>query len=274
MVKKKMKKVLAGLLATSVVMSMATVVYADDEPYTVTLVLKGSQQPDEERIEEKINEVLEKELNARLDLVVLPWASADQQMQLMLAGDEKIDMFYDDGTNAVRYMNSGQIIDMTDLVNKYGKNVKELYGDEVLQYNTVDGFMYGTPNQIERGSIPAVYMRKDLVEKYNIDTSAIHEPKDMEKVFETVQAGEPDMTMLYSANEDSPVTRLFGGDNLSDGNFLGVLMDQENNTTIENFYATDWYKETTTMLHDWYNKGYISKDAGTDTENWRSVFKA
>lgn len=89
MVKKKMKKVLAGLLATSVVMSMATVVYADDEPYTVTLVLKGSQQPDEERIEEKINEVLEKELNARLDLVVLPWASADQQMQLMLAGDEK-----------------------------------------------------------------------------------------------------------------------------------------------------------------------------------------
>lgn len=274
MVKKKMKKVLAGLLATSVVMSMATVVYADDEPYTVTLVLKGSQQPDEERIEEKINEVLEKELNARLDLVVLPWASADQQMQLMLAGDEKIDMFYDDGTNAVRYMNSGQIIDMTDLVNTYGKNVKELYGDEVLQYNTVDGFMYGTPNQIERGSIPAVYMRKDLVEKYNIDTSAIHEPKDMEKVFETVQAGESDMTMLYSANEDSPVTRLFGGDNLSDGNFLGVLMDQENNTTIENFYATDWYKETTTMLHDWYNKGYISKDAGTDTENWRSVFKA
>ena len=36
------------------------------------------------------------------------------------------------------------------------------------------------------------------------------------------------MTMLFSINEgDTPLTRLFGGDPLSDANFLGVLMDQE-----------------------------------------------
>ena len=28
------------------------------------------------------------------------------------------------------------------------------------------------------------------------------------------------------------------------------------------------------MLYDWYKKGYISQDAGTSTENWRTVFKA
>lgn len=51
-------------------------------------------------------------------------------------------------------------------------------------------------------------MRKDLVEKYNINTDEIKEPKDMEKVFETVQAGEPDMTMLYSTNSgDTPLGR-------------------------------------------------------------------
>ena len=65
-----------------------------------------------------------------------------------------------------------------------------------------------------------------------------------------------------------------GGDPLSDANYLGVLMDQENDTTITNFFASDWYKDTTTMLYDWYQKGYISKDAGTDTENWRTVCKA
>ena len=37
------------------------------------MVLQGSQQQDEERIEEKINEILEPELNAKLDIVVLPW---------------------------------------------------------------------------------------------------------------------------------------------------------------------------------------------------------
>lgn len=282
------KKIVAAVLTAAMVLSLAAcgggsgsegkkTASGEDgkEPYTVTMVLQGSQPADEERIEGKINEILEKEVNANLDIVVLPWASATQQLQLMLAGDEKIDCFYTNATNAIQYMHSGQIMDMSELVDKYGKNLKDIYGEEVLNSNTVDGFMYGVPNQIERGSIPAVFMRKDLVEKYNIDTSTIKEPKDMESVFETVKAGEPDMTMLFSINEgDTPATRLFGGDPLSDANYLGVLMDQENDTTITNFFASDWYKETTSMLYDWYQKGYISKDAGTDTENWRTVCKA
>ena len=248
---------------------------AGGEPYTVTMVLNGTQQPDEERIEQKVNEILEKELNARLDLVVLPWASATQQLQLMLAGDEKIDVFYTNATNAVQYMHSGQIMDMSDLISQYGTNLKDIFGEDVLKSNSVEGFLYGVPTQIERGSIPAIFMRKDLVEKYNIDTASIKEPKDLEAVYETVKAGEPDMTMLFSINEgDTPLSRVNGCDALADSNVFGALLDPENSTTIENFYASDWYKDTATMLYDWYKKGYINQDAGTNTENWRTVFKA
>ena len=283
------KRILAAMLTLSMVVSMTACGNSEaggskdsaknngngDEPYTVTMVLNGSTQPDEERIEQKINEILEPELNANLDIVVLPWASASQQLQLMLSGDEKIDVFYTQATNAVQYMNAGQIIDMSELIDKYGTNIKQIYGEDIAKINQIEGFVYGVPNQIERGSIPAVFMRKDLVEKYNIDISQIKEPKDLESVFATVKAGEPDMTMLYSINDgDTPVTRLFRGDNLSDNNYLGVLMDQTNSTKVENFFATDWFKDTTTMLHNWYQKGYISQDAGTNTENWRTVCKA
>lgn len=228
---------------------------AGGEPYTVTMVLNGTQQPDEERIEAKVNEILEKELNARLDLVVLPWASASQQLQLMLAGDEKIDIFYTNATSAVQYMHSGQIMDMAGLIDQYGTNLKGIFGEDTLKGNSVDGFVYGVPTQIERGSIPAIFMRKDLVEKYGIDTSAIKEPKDLEPVFEKVQAGEPDMTMLFSINEgDTPIARMSSIEGLADSNTLGALMDPENSTTIENFYASDWYRDTTTMLYDWYKR--------------------
>ena len=283
------KRILAAMLTLSMVVSMTACGNSEaggskdsaknngngDEPYTVTMVLNGSTQPDEERIEQKINEILEPELNANLDIVVLPWASASQQLQLMLSGDEKIDVFYTQATNAVQYMNAGQIIDMSELIDKYGINIKQIYGEDIAKINQIEGFVYGVPNQIERGSIPAIFMRKDLVEKYNIDTTQIKEPKDLESVFETVKAGEPDMTMLYSINDgDTPVTRLFRGDTLSDNNYLGVLMDQTNSTKLENFFATDWFKDTTTMLYNWYQKGYISQDAGTNTENWRTVCKA
>ena len=283
------KRILVAMLTLSMVVSMTACGNSEaggskdsaknngngDEPYTVTMVLNGSTQPDEERIEQKINEILEPELNANLDIVVLPWASASQQLQLMLSGDEKIDVFYTQATNAVQYMNAGQIIDMSELIDKYGTNIKQIYGEDIAKINQIEGFVYGVPNQIERGSIPAIFMRKDLVEKYNIDISQIKEPKDLESVFATVKAGEPDMTMLYSINDgDTPVTRLFRGDNLSDNNYLGVLMDQTNSTKLENFFATDWFKDTTTMLYNWYQKGYISQDAGTNTENWRTVCKA
>ena len=283
------KRILAAMLTLSMVVSMTACGNSEaggskdsaknngngDEPYTVTMVLNGSTQPDEERIEQKINEILEPELNANLDIVVLPWASASQQLQLMLSGDEKIDVFYTQATNAVQYMNAGQIIDMSELIDKYGTNIKQIYGEDIAKINQIEGFVYGVPNQIERGSIPAIFMRKDLVEKYNIDTTQIKEPKDLESVFETVKAGEPDMTMLYSSSEsDAPLTRLFRGDTLSDSNYLGVLMDQTNSTKLENFFATDWFKDTTTMLYNWYQKGYISQDAGTNTENWRTVCKA
>ena len=283
------KRILAAMLTLSMVVSMTACGNSEaggskdsaknngngDEPYTVTMVLNGSTQPDEERIEQKINEILEPELNANIDIVVLPWASASQQLQLMLSGDEKIDVFYTQATNAVQYMNAGQIVDMSELIDKYGTNIKQIYGEDIAKINQIEGFVYGVPNQIERGSIPAIFMRKDLVEKYNIDTTQIKEPKDLESVFETVKAGEPDMTMLYSSSEsDAPLTRLFRGDTLSDSNYLGVLMDQTNSTKLENFFATDWFKDTTTMLHNWYQKGYISQDAGTNTENWRTVCKA
>ena len=210
------KKVLAGILAATMAFSMAacgsTGSSSDSgssaaststakteekgEPYTVTMVLQGTTQPDEERIEEKINEILEPELNAKLDIVVLPWASASQQLQLMLSGDEKIDLLYTGAATAIQYMHSGQIMDMSDLLDKYGTNLKIFLGEDVIKSNQVGGFVYGVPTQIERGSIPAVFMRKDLVEKYNINTDEIKEPKDMEKVFETVRAGEPGMSMV------------------------------------------------------------------------------
>ena len=288
------KKVLAGILAATMVFSLAACgstgsdsdsgssaasgstakTEEEGEPYTVTMVLQGTTQPDEERIEEKINEILEPELNAKLDIVVLPWASASQQLKLMLSGDEKIDLLYTSASTAVQYMQSGQIMDMSELIDKYGTNLKDIYGEDIAKTNQVGGFVYGVPGQIERGSIPAIFMRKDLVEKYNINTDEIKEPKDMEKVFEIVQAGEPDMTMLFSCNGgDTPMGRLFRGDGLGDNN-TGVLMDQTNSTTVENYFATDWFKDTASMLYDWYQKGYISKDAGTNTESWRTVVKA
>lgn len=97
------KKVLAGVLATVMTFSMAacgdtgvasnsSAKSGDDssenggDPYTVTLVLQGSTQPDEERIEKKINEILEPELNANLILTLVFQRRCLKLLRLMALG--------------------------------------------------------------------------------------------------------------------------------------------------------------------------------------------
>lgn len=247
----------------------------DEEPYTVTMVFTGTQQRDEERIEERINEILQPAINMNLDIVVLPWGSSIQQLQLMLAGDEKIDCFYTDSTHALQYMNNGQIINVSELLDKHGDNLKELFGEN-LKTLTVGDFTFGIPVYFQEASVPGIFMRKDLVEKYNIDTSKIKTPEDLEEVFATVKAGEPDMDMLFSnGSTNGPLYRL--GFSAYDplGTGMGVLMDPTSgDTTVTNLYESDWYMDTAKMLYGWYQKGYINKDAATESESWSSLFKA
>ena len=61
-------------------------------------------------------------------------------------------------------------------------------------------------------------------------------------------------------------------DTLTDG--FGVLMNHGQETTVENYYATEEYKDFVTTMYDWQQKGYLSKDAATSTEGVENQVKA
>lgn len=59
---------------------------------------------------------------------------------------------------------------------------------------------------------------------------------------------------------------------MTDG--FGVLMNHGQETTVENYYATEEYKDFVTTMYDWQQKGYLSKDAATTTEGVENQVKA
>ena len=61
-------------------------------------------------------------------------------------------------------------------------------------------------------------------------------------------------------------------DTLTDG--FGVLMNHGQETTVENYYATEEYKDFVTTMYDWQQKGYLSKDAATSKEGVENQVKA
>ena len=65
---------------------------AQEEPYTVTMMFIGNTQDDEEKVEAAINELTMRDLNMKLDILVVPWANVNEQQKLMLSGGEKLDL--------------------------------------------------------------------------------------------------------------------------------------------------------------------------------------
>ena len=97
---------------------------APEDMYTVTMVYVGNEQADMDLVEAEMNKILAREVGAQIDIQALGWGTYQQQLQLMLSGGEKLDLVPVFLNNANSYISSGQVIDMTDLIDQYGTNIK------------------------------------------------------------------------------------------------------------------------------------------------------
>ena len=89
-----------------------------------------------------VAQILTEKTGVRLK-VDYPAASSDQKVALMIAEQNFPDIIYAKG-DAASLIEAGALIDMTDLIEEYGPNIKKLYGDEFdkLKYSKEDPSIY------------------------------------------------------------------------------------------------------------------------------------
>lgn len=244
---------------------------SSDETYTVTMAYVGDKKEDTERIEKKINEIMKKDINMEIDLEPISWGAYAETMKLILSEGEKMDIVPILVDQANSMVNAKQVIDLSEYLDKYGKNINALLGDTAKAAN-IGGYVYGVTTGREWFCQSSAIMRKDILEECQIDPSTIKTYQDLTDVFAKVKEKYPDMTMMASNNSTTPDTKYEMVDTLTDG--FGVLMNQGQETTVENYYATDEYREFVETMYDWQQKGYLSKDAATTTEGVENQVKA
>ena len=269
-----MKKLLSMLLILSLLLSIGIASVATaEEPYHATIVMTGEQQDGHDRIVAAINEILLRDLNMDIELIVLPWGSALEQKRLMLSGNEPLDIMMTSMDEALSFVANGQLNDLSELIDKYGTNIKAVFGEEGAKSSAIGSFIYGVYNNNEIGAVPAIGMRKDLVEKYNIDATAIHSLEDLEPVLAMIKEKEPSITPMHVSSDQPPVERVVMIDKLGEG--LAVLPGKGLDSTkvIPVTECEDWVNEIR-LVHSWYEKGYINQDAATSTVAFESAFRA
>ncbi|MCU6707756.1 ABC transporter substrate-binding protein [Paenibacillus sp. J5C_2022] len=245
------------------------------KPYEIVVAFYGNEQKDMQKVQDEMSKMTKEKMNATVKLMPIAISAWQQQTNLMLAGSEKIDlMFTSSGFGYSSQVAKGQLLPLNDLLEKHGAGITDALEPFQLAAARLNGENYGVPAIKDMASDYGILMRKDLVDKYEIDTSAIKSVEDMTPIFETISANEPDVVPLVAKNPGT--APFYAGyttyDALGDG--IGVLPNYDNGLKVVNWFESEEYAEELTLLRSWYEAGYLLKDASTAKHDGRELVKA
>lgn len=262
--------------------------YSEEDPYHLVFAFTEFAQQDEaarDAVQDALNEYMIPTYHIEVEFLPLNVASYTQDLQLAISGGDELDVIPIYYSNASSWIAMNGIVDMNQFMDsEEGQAIIDVLGEDTAYVGSANGVLFGFPAQKESVELGGLCMRADIcdelgfTEKYNLGgdeyTGVVYDWSVAAEMFEEVKAAHPEMIPLYLQGSSSPMRRFAFFDELADQ--FGVL-DWEadhDSTTVVNEFATDTYREAVTMLAEWYDKGYIYKDAATDTQGSGTMMKA
>jgi putative aldouronate transport system substrate-binding protein len=239
---------------------------------TVAFPIFAAEPKDMSLVEDAVNKIAQEKINVKVKFLPISFSNWMQQTNLMFSSGEKLDLMptlYSYNSAVVQ----GQFIPLDELLKDHGQGITEALDPAFLDAARVKGSIYGVPTLHEMATVNGVAMRKDLVEKYQIDTSKLHSLEDLKEVLLKVKAGEPNIAPLIPSTVGASILDNYVTYDRLD-NTLGVLPDFDNNLKVVNAYETEEYASQLQMLRKWYEEGLILKDASTNQTNPSDLVKS
>lgn len=272
----------------STVTKTATGEYSAENPYHLVFAYIEFYEQDEAarlEVQKALNEKMTQNYHIEVEFLPLSFADYSTTIQLMLSGGDALDVMPIYYPYAASWINMGGVYDMAPLMESAdGQKIVEAIGESNAYVGNMNGVLYGFPASKESVELGGLCFRADIADELGItEEYGLEANKDeydgtyydwsvAEEIFAKVKEAYPDMVPLYMGNTEQ-LQRFVFFDELVDG--FGVL-DWEvdhSSTTVVNKFETETYKQAVKRLADWFDKGYIYKDAATDTQGSATMMK-
>ncbi|OCT11859.1 ABC transporter substrate-binding protein [Paenibacillus pectinilyticus] len=255
--------------------SASSTVNADTKtPADLTLAFPifGAMPKNMNLIQDEVNKITQTKINATVKLLPISFGNWNQQTNLMMSSNEKLDLMLILGTYT-NQVAKGQLLPLDDLITKYGKGITTAVGADYLNVSKVEGKNYGVPSIREFARGFGFTMRKDIADKNNIDVSKIKTLDDVESVLKIIKEKEPNLTPIAPGGSNSTFMQTYiPYDGLGDA--YGVLPNYDNGLKIVNNVESPEYAAYIKKFRSWYTSGYVLKDAATNQMSSNDLVKA
>ena len=237
------------------------------KPYNIDWYYDGEGPlPDEEKIEEALNDYFKDKLNITVDLHPYDWGTYDERMQALIATGEKMDLVFT-CTWAFDYIynaSKGAFVDITDMLEDNAPHIKQVLDGVFLEGSKINGRNYGIPCNKEKGMAPGIMYFQKYVDKYNIDINSVNALEDLEPIMEMLKQNEPEIIGIVVDTGPShlPLDYLIGRE-------VPIVLDVDGEKEFINLTNHESYVKMLHTMEKYYKKGYVKPDAATaqDTES-------
>lgn len=280
MKRERIKKKMAVFLGIVLMWNLMSIVGCNNgnEVQKEEIVLKwyipNDELEDIDMVMKEFNKRLYEKAGFKLELKTISPDDYLNQMMMNISSGEDFDLWFVGYLNPYwKMVENDYLYDITEMVEN--SEIKDTMPEYVWEGTKVNDRIYAVPNYQVLYEQIAVKVRKDLAEKYNLDVSAIKQTEDIEPFLKTIQKNEPDLYPFRINFHESSFARIgnLQGRYDSMNNFTHIFVDEDGKVECVPFYENKVYVETIYKLRDWYEKGYIRKDAASmsnDDEDFKN----
>ncbi len=235
----------------------------------------GSSSPEDlEAVEEQMNQIVSKYMDATVDLQILEWGVFPDQQNLMLSSGEDIALMFT-FSSSKNYATSNQVMDITDLCEDYAGEALKLFS-KYAEACKIDGKYYGLPTFHEYTKASGLICRSDILKELNIDPDSVKTWGDIGDVLAKVKEAHPEMNPLVPVEVNAGILDYYNEgkfDLLMETAGIGIRMDDKD-ATVLNIYDTPEFMELANQAYEWNQKGYFMADATTVTDTRQDLLAA
>ena len=229
-----------------------------------------------QRISEKMSEITMDKLGVKVELQIMDSASYSQNMKLMLNSGEQVDLFNVVTVGFMPSVNNGYLLDLEEdgLLQKYGAGIIDTFRKEELDGCRVQGTLYGIPvKKDDAAGQFGISIPQALLDEIGFDYASMYENEGDEIIYTDLDVIEGILTQLHEKHPEkttffmdksSIVSQCLVVDQVGGDNF-GVLNDPINSLEISDLFTGDQYMELCRRMYKWNQRGFISKDALTES---------
>ena len=152
------------------------------EPVHLIWYQIGTVQQDGKIVEEQVNDYISEKIGVTVEIIPVNWSDYNTKMRSIISTGAHWDLAFSSSwaNDYLEIAQKGALLPLDDLLGEYGTGLLSGIDERFWEAATIDGKIYGVPNQKELGSMPMWVFTKEYVEKYDIPFEELHTLEDLE----------------------------------------------------------------------------------------------